>query len=339
VVSLAVALGLALAGAGYWSLVAGTLAGAYATAIAATVTSPYPLRWRYDRTALRSYFSFSWPLLVAAFGGMVISQASMLATEAKLGLAAVGAVTLAVTVSQFSDRIDGLISGTLYPAVAAVKDRTETLYESFVKSNRLALMWAVPFGVGLTLFAPLLVEAVGKREWEPATVLLQAFGLTAAVSHIGFNWGVYFRARGETRPMAVAQVVAAVVFVAGVIPLLDAYGLDGFAVAIGLQVLAHLAVRAFFLRRLFAGFGFLRHALRAFLPTVPAVAAVLAIRAAAPGGGTALSLAEAAVYLAVTAVSTWRLEGALLREAAGYLRGGSAPESSAAAAWSPSRTA
>jgi O-antigen/teichoic acid export membrane protein len=324
VVSLVASVALALAGAGYWSLVIGTLLGGYATAIAAVVTSPYKLRFRYDRRAFRSYFSFSWPLFVAAAGGTIIAQASLLAAEAELGLAAAGAVTLAATISQFSDRVDGLLSGTLYPAVAAIKDRTDTLYESFVKSNRLALMWAVPFGVGLTLFAPHLVDAIGRDEWEPATPLLQAFGLTAALGHIGFNWSVYFRARGETRPMAVAQVAAAVVFVASVIPLLDAYGLDGFAVAVALQVLTHVTVRALFLRRLFVGFGFLSHAARGILPTVPAVAAALGVRAAVDFWPL-----ELAVYLVVTALVTLRIEGPLLREALGYLSG--SPRTAAAA--------
>ena len=41
----------------------------------------------------------------------------------------------------------------MYPAICAVQDRLELLRESFVKSNRLALMWAMPFGVGIALFA------------------------------------------------------------------------------------------------------------------------------------------------------------------------------------------
>ena len=34
-----------------------------------------------------------------------------------------------------------------------------------MKSNRLALMWGVPFGVGLTLFAADLVEFGIGEEW------------------------------------------------------------------------------------------------------------------------------------------------------------------------------
>ena len=43
--------------------------------------------------------------------------------------------------------------------MCAVADRTELLFETFVKSNRLALMWAMPSGLGLALFAPDLVAS------------------------------------------------------------------------------------------------------------------------------------------------------------------------------------
>ena len=37
-----------------------------------------------------------------------------------------------------------------------------------------------------------------------AIPLIQAFGLTAALNQIGFNWTAFFRALGDTRPIAVA---------------------------------------------------------------------------------------------------------------------------------------
>jgi len=146
--------------------------------------------------------------------------------------------------------------------------------------------------------------------------------VVAALGHIGFNWDAYFRALGTTRPMAVASAVAAVTFVATGLPLLFTYDLDGLAAGIGLQMAAHVACRAFYLQRLFDGFGFALHALRALLPTLPAGGAVLAMRVAETGERTAaLALAEIGVYLALTAIATWVLENRLLREALGYLRG------------------
>ena len=53
VVSLVVPSALAAAGAGYWSLVLGGGAGAWAAAIAAVGASPFPLARRWERGALR----------------------------------------------------------------------------------------------------------------------------------------------------------------------------------------------------------------------------------------------------------------------------------------------
>jgi PST family polysaccharide transporter len=323
VVAFVAAIALAAAGAGYWALIGGVVAGAYAGAVVAVLKSPYRLRLRYDRGTLREYAGFSWPLFVASGGSIVIAQSAVLATDSHLGLAAVGALALAAQVTQFTDRVDGLVTGTMYPAICAIKDRTEVLFESFVKSNRLALMWAMPFGVGLSLFAADLVDFGIGSKWEPAVGLLQVTGFVAALGHIGFNWDAYFRATGETRPMAVASGVAAIAFLTAGLPLLFAYGLDGLAAGIGIQMAAHVTCRAYYLQRLFRGFAFARHALRAILPTVPAVAVVLSLRLAESGErGAEMAAAELAAYLAVTAIATWLLENRLLREAAGYLRGG-----------------
>jgi O-antigen/teichoic acid export membrane protein len=321
VVAFAVSVALAAAGAGYWALFAGLAAGTWATAIAAVALSPYRLRFRFDRDTLRTYWRFSAPLLLANLGGPVIAQAAIFATDAHLGIAAVGALTLAATVSQFTDRVDYLVTGTLYPAICAVKDRTDVLFESFVKTNRLALMWAVPFGLGLSLFAGDLIQFVIGDKWDSALPLFQAFGVVAAVGHIAFNWDAYFRARGETRPMAVAAVAAAVTFIAVGLPLLFTWGLEGIAVGTAAQMLVHVSFRAYFLQRLFDGFAFLRHALRAFVPALPAAGAILLVRLLEDGERTAtLAAAELALYCGATVALTWFLEGRLVREVVGYIR-------------------
>ena len=321
IVGFLVAVGLAIAGAGYWALFGGAIAGLWAASLAASLHSPYRYRWRYSRGTMREYWSFSWPLLVSALGGVAIAQAAFIATDAHLGLAAVGALTLASTITMFTDRIDGLVTGTLYPAIVAVKDRGDLLYESFVKSNRLALMWAVPFGVGISLFCRDLVDFVIGEKWAGAIPLLEVFGIVAALGHIGFNWNAYFRAIGDTRPMAVAAAAAAITFLAVGIPGLLLFDLYGLAAGVAAQMLAHVACRAYYLARLFDGFAFLPHAMRAILPSLPAIGAVLLTRVLESGERTAVMAAgELALYLVVTVAATLALEGRLLREAAGYLK-------------------
>src|SRR5204863_7701101 len=117
VVSFAVAVGLAVAGAGYWALVIAVVAGAWSAAIVAIVSSPYPLRWRYGRGSLKVYVAFSAPIVVATVASIVVANSAAIASNAHLGLAGVGAVALAANISAFTTRVDDLVSGTLYPAI------------------------------------------------------------------------------------------------------------------------------------------------------------------------------------------------------------------------------
>lgn len=313
--------GLAAAGAGYWAFVGGIAAGILASAVVAVFMCPYRLKLRFERAAFGRYWSFSAPLLLAGFATFVMSWSAVIAAKLDLGVAAVGVIALADNISSYTERVDDMVTGALYPAICAVRDRLDLLYESLVKSNRLALMWAVPFGIGIALFSNDLVRFGIGEHWRPAIVVLELYGISAAIYHVGFNWTAYFRALDRTRPIAVATVVATVVFLATGIPLLLAYGLTGFALGILLQGLAMVAVRAYFLQQIFPGFDFLRHAARSFLPTVPGAAAVLAVRALGSGHTLGMAIAQLVAYAGLTALATWSLESNLLREAVSYVRG------------------
>jgi O-antigen/teichoic acid export membrane protein len=320
VVGFVVAVGLAVAGAGYWSLAIGVVAGAWAAALVAVATSPYRLRWRYDRGSLGVYVSFSGPIFIATACSVVLANSAAIASNAHLGLAAVGAVALAGNITAFTTKVDDLVSGTLYPAICMIQNRLDLLRESFVKTNRLALMWAMPFGVGLALFADDLVRFGIGEKWHSAVILLQVNGLVAAFAHVAFNWDDYFRARSVTRPIAVASVASTVTFLAVGLPLLFTHGLTGLAIGIAAQAAVHLVFRAWYLSRLFDGFRFVRHGARAMLPTVPAAAVLLIVRALESGHRSlALAVAELVAYVIVVAGATWLFERQLIREAIAYV--------------------
>jgi O-antigen/teichoic acid export membrane protein len=310
-VAFVVTIALAAGGMGYWCLIVGAIAGAWTGALVALRACPYPLRVRLDRRTAREYFSFSWPLFVAGIGAIVIAQGSVLG----------GSYGLAVSISSFTDGADSIITQTLYPAICAVRHRVDLLHESFVKSNRLALMWGMPFGLGLTLFAPDLVHFVLGEQWHPAIIVMQAFGLITAISQIGFNWTAFMRAVNYTKPMAIVAGVTAGSFVAITIPLMLIDGLTGYAIGMLANVLASLAARTYFLTKLFSGFQMLWHAARAIAPSVPAVLVVLLMHTLDQGQRSLmLAAGEVAVYVVTTIIATLILERALLREIAGYLR-------------------
>lgn len=313
VVSFVVTCVLAATGFGYWAFVLGLVAGYWSGALVAVRASPYPLRWRWDSSALREYASFSWPLFVAQGSGVVIAQVPILVAQRTQGTAAVGAIALAATVTLWAGRMDDLVTNALYPAICAVKERRDLLLEAFRASNRLALLWAVPIGTGIALFAgPLVHDVLGDR-WAPAIPLLQSFGLSAALNQVAFNWTAFLRALGRTRPVAVSGgvMLAAVLLIP--VPLLawrgiGAYGW-GMLAATGILVL----LRVGYLRRLLPGLRILPHIARGIAPTVlPALAVILL--------GVPAAI-EVALYAVLVLVLTLVLERESLRELRGYLSG------------------
>jgi len=323
VLGFVVTIALAATGAGYWALVIGFVVGTVVSGLASVMASPYRLGLRFDRAVLRDYFSFSWPLLLASASGLVGVQTAAILGEATTGLAGLGAIGLVGSIIAFADRVDQILTQTLYPAVCAVRDRLDLLYESFSKSNRLALLWGMPFGFGLALFAQDIVDYALGDKWQIAVGLLQVFGVVAAFKQVAFNWTAYHRALERTRPMAVSGALSVATFLAVGIPGMIGFGLSGFAAAVIASEAVALATRTYFLNRLFEGFNVVRHCVRAVAPALPPLAGVLALRAVEGGERTGLMVCgELALYLALSGASVWLMERSLVREMVGYLRGG-----------------
>jgi O-antigen/teichoic acid export membrane protein len=322
VTAFAVTIALAVSGAGYWSLVIGTVAGCVAGALVGVATCPYRLRFRLDRPTIREYAGFSLPLLGYGVSSMVVVQGAMLVGNWTVGLAGLGAIALAASISSFAERVDNLVSQTIYPAVCAVSERKELLHEVFVKSNRLALMWGMPFGVFLALFAGDISNyALGER-WESTAWLLGAVGLVAGVRQIGFNWSVFMRATNNTRPLFIASLLNVASFAFVTVPCMILLGLPGYAIGVTCMAAVQVAARCWYMARLLPGFRVARHVLRAIAPSIPAAGAVLLARLAIGDGRSAgVALAEVVLYIVVTVVATLGFERALVLEAIGYLRG------------------
>ena len=325
-VTFVVTVGLAIAGLGLWSLIVGYMAGAYLAGFVALAVSPYRFRWVYDHSTMKEYASFSLPVMLSAASSLLLAQLSLLAGNAAVGLAAAGAIGFAGAFVSYTDNVDRIVTTTIYPAVCRVRDRSELLLEAFTKSNRLTLMWGMPFGIGISLFGADLVDFVVGQQWDSAIILLQVLGITSAINHIGFNWDAFYRATGNTRPLAVVGIAAFATFALVIVPLIFIDGLEGFAIGMSVLAVVSLSLRTHYVRRLFPQLNIAAYVLRALTPTIPAAGFVLLARVAESGERTlGMALAELAAYLVITALVTYVAERALLREVLGYLRGRAKP--------------
>jgi O-antigen/teichoic acid export membrane protein len=252
----------------------------------------------------------------------VITLGPTLVTQRVLGTAAVGAIALANNISVYTTRVDAVVTNTLYPVLCSVKEQKDLLLEAFLKSNRMGLLWAAPLGVAIALFAPDLVHFVIGSRWEDAIPVIQAFGLAAAINQIAFNWGAFFKAVGETRPIAVGGGVMAVGVTALALPPIFIWGLEGFALGMLAATIPLVAIRLAYLTRLFDLALMLRNVARGFTPAVVGFGAAGLLRLALGGGERteAQALAELTVFGIVVLMVTVLLERPLLTEFRSYLR-------------------
>ena len=311
-----------VAGFGVWSLVIGPLVGNTASVLAGLVISPYRLRLRFDRAAWGHYLRFSWPVFATAATMLVLQQGQITAFGLNGGIAAAGYITLAATLTRYVDRADQILTTTIYPAICAVRDKLHTLSELFVKSNRLTLMWAFPFGVTFMLFSSDLVTRVFGHRWQPATALLAGMAGALALQQVGYNWFSFYRARGQSSPQAVESAVLLVAFLALAIPGLLIWGTWGFVVGRTLTSAGVLVVRRHYVRKLLPGVSLARIAAPAAALVLGAASPVLAVRFAMWGDHRTLAQIgiELALWGAGLLFLAWRFERPLLRELRGYLR-------------------
>jgi O-antigen/teichoic acid export membrane protein len=324
VVAMVVTLGLAIVGFGYWAFVIGTIAGAWAAAAVAMRASPYKLAFRYEQGTMLEYRSFSGPLMFEGLCQAVTAMTPTLVAQRSLGTAAVGAMAIAHNISRYAYKADQVVNSTIYPVICAVKDRLELLEEAFLKSNRVGLLWAAPSGLAVAFFAPDLVHFVLGSRWEDAIPVIQVFALIAAVNQIGFNWVSIFRARGDTRPIAVAGLTMAVSVSTIAVPALFVWGLEGYSIGMLLAIFCLVAVRLVYLRRLFSLRAIGHNVAKGVAPALGALAGAGAIRLALWGGErTELqAVLEVAVFGALAVGLTVISERALLHEFRGYLSRG-----------------
>lgn len=322
IVGIVVTLVLAISGFGYWSLVIGSVAGAWMAAAFAVRASPYKLRLSYDRGTMKEYASFSGPLMFNGACIALTSFAPTLAAERKLGTAAVGAIAIASTISQYTNKVERVVTSTLYPVVCSVKARGELLQEAFLKSNKLGLLWASPAGLGIVLFVPDIVEFGIGTKWRDAIPVIQAFAVVAVLNQVAVSWHIFFRAVGETRPIAAAGVVMMLAVTGIAVPLMLAEGLVGYSVGMGIAVAIYTVCRLYYLRRLFPVRPMLKNTVRGLVPALAAFAGTGALRLLFWGGDRSEPQVAGEIgtfvllTLAVTAIS----ERALLTELLGYLR-------------------
>jgi len=220
-------LGLAFAGAGYWSLALGPLVGQAAV----TVANLQYERLTFARPSkeLGAAISFSRNVLVERLAGYGYSSADALIIGRMLGDGPLGVFTLARSLGAIAvDKVTGMTM-RVTPAIfsAAQHDHAGLRRYMLLLTEGLAVA-TFPICVGTALVAPEFVAVFLGPEWKAATVPLQLIAIQGIVPSVTSIFPQILLVVGESR-FVMRNGVAALIFVPAAMLVAVRYGVVGVA--------------------------------------------------------------------------------------------------------------
>lgn len=223
----AVGIGLALWGAGAYSLVWGYLAGSAALTLTLWALVPWRPSPRLRRRDLGSLLRFGGGLTVLDILSAFLANIDYIFVGRVLGKTKLGLYTLGFRLPELIIVNVSVVAGlVLFPAFAGI-DRRE-LSDAFLTSLRYLLMLCVPLAVGLALLAePVVLLAFGDQ-WEESVAVMQVLTLYAFAVTVGIPAGTAYKSIGRVDVLIKLAVPRALV-AAGAIALFVDQGIVAVA--------------------------------------------------------------------------------------------------------------
>lgn len=180
-----VAVGMALAGFGVWSLVGGSLARAALGLVLIYAVSPWTPRLGLDRASLSSMLSFGVPFQLSGLITLVKDNVTPTFVAAVAGAQAVGYIGWAANAAYMPLTLVAIAGRVSFPAYSRLQDKTEVLKAAIERSIRIISMLLFPIVALWMALAPQIVHYVYTDKWMPALpafYLFCASTVTASVS-------------------------------------------------------------------------------------------------------------------------------------------------------------
>lgn len=242
IVQAAVAVPLAVSGAGVWSLVAGQLAGqAVQTATFWAVAPLRPSPRHFDLGILRELGRYGRHLTAANIVYFVDTNVDTATVGGLLNAASVGYYNLAWRLANLPATGIGYIVGrVMFPAYSTLQADMPAFRSAFLTNVRRVALVSLPVGVGILVAAdPIVVGLFGKR-WEPAVEPLQILAVFGVVRAFSGTTGPVLQAAGRPQLVFLLNVWHLAVLCAALFALTPRFDLNGAALAVVVAAVASL---------------------------------------------------------------------------------------------------
>ena len=237
-----VAIPLAVAGAGVWSLVAGQLAGQCLQSALFWVFTPLrPSPRLFSFPLLRELGKFGRHMTAANLIALIDQNIDTLTVGRLVGAADVGFYNMAWRLANLPATGIGYIVGrVMFPAYATLQHDKTAFRHAFLTNVRRVALFSLPVGVGILLTAhPIVVGVFGDR-WEPAVVPLQILSVFGVLRAFAGTTGPVIQAAGKPQLIVRLNLWQLAALCAGLFTLTPPFGINGAATAVTLAAAAVL---------------------------------------------------------------------------------------------------
>jgi O-antigen/teichoic acid export membrane protein len=232
-----VAIGLAVSGAGAWSLVLGTLAleawcALLAWPVAGIRADPRRFSWR----TLRELLSYSRGVVGANVSNTIYTYVDNIVVARTLGPASLGAYAIGYTMGkQPVLTLTSASNALVFPAYSRLRDDPDRFRRAYLRSLRFITIVSAPIGFGLAAVSRTFVDVVYGDRWHAAGPVLAIIALMGLVLSVSSTMGEVMKAAGRPHwlfALAAAQTTMVTVAVLLVYP----HGIAAVAAGVAVPV-------------------------------------------------------------------------------------------------------
>lgn len=250
ILSGSVAIYMAYAGYGVWSLVWQVLIRSVLTALITWIFSLWNPSWHFSKTSFKRLFSYGSKLLLSSLLANVFSNLNAVLIGKYLSTNALGYFSRGV---QFSTVVYGLFSATLnsvlLPGLAPFQENQKLLINHSKKILKISAMLAFPILLGLAVIADPLIRVVLTEKWIDAVPIMQIFCVARSITIIsGINLNLLY-VIGRT-DLVLKQQYLGIAVRAGLVILALQYGIVWIALAELMATGIHFFINSFYVGRL-----------------------------------------------------------------------------------------
>ena len=243
-----VAIAMANAGYGYWSLVAQKIVERITTTLMVWLVGRWKPQFRFSVTALRELIGFSSSVFLTGSLRYTTSQVDKLLIGKFLGASSLGLYEKAYTMMLFPlQNISQVIGSVMFPALSQVQDDKMRVRDIYQRVTRAISLITFPMMAGMFVVVDSFVLSILGEQWTGIIPIFKIFCVVGFFVSIATVTGAVYQSLGHAKLQLKVNLISQPIQIAGIAVGLY-WGLDG--VIIGFSVTAILGV---FITWYFAG--------------------------------------------------------------------------------------